>query len=566
MKKKNVLIFMFAFVFMVLCFQFPNKTTAKAEEKFILTSPTQIVAIEDSIFVADKTTGKLVKYAKDITPSSQGVQPLATIELTDIKTLEACQNGIVVLTQNASSSKLYLIDTNLSSVSEITFELDYSSSLAKVVDIAIKDSTFYALRDSGDIDQFTFISSTKLSLAGTHSKQNYMSEQQNQIIGIDIIDGNFSFKTTTESYFLAIPGLTKQLKLQLSENETFVFSSGKYAITSSGNIVDASVAGSSVIFTYEGNPSGFFATGNEIYITDSLNHSICLVDAENKTITDLQINEEILLNNLSPENYIQIKVNEVTPLYNQPYSITPTLSVNVHTNLNVIATYNNYYYCLVIENGENHFLFLNTTTSNFEVIEVGLKETIYTAITACHIYSLPTTLDNNLSLGSISPGQEITVASLTTISNSKGELFYLIKYNETYGFVRSTFFQSTKGAVELTTPCNAKIKRATTLFENADGTGSILSLEKGTRVALLEEISPTKQYVLAEYQDTDGIVYKGYIFTEDIAKDGLSTLQILGLVLVGSNIILLTIILLIKKQSRKWEVSSPDKDDVPSVE
>ena len=130
----------------------------------------------------------------------------------------------------------------------------------------------------------------------------------------------------------------------------------------------------------------------------------------------------------------------------------------------------------------------------------------------------------------------------------------MVEVDGTFGFIKYSAVQSTRGNYELTTPCNAKIKRATTLFENADGTTIIITLEKGTRVAMQEETAPTKDYIRIEYQDTNGIIYSGYVLADDIDPDGLSTLQILGLILVGTNLALLITILAIKRNSRKWKV------------
>ena len=560
---KKIIIPLFFFVVLALGFLFPapNKTT-KANTSYTLISPTSIVATSSHVYVADDATGKLLKYSLTTSPSVNGLVPESSLNLAGIKKMILKDDSIIAFTKTDGTASLYLIDLNLTLATQITFNSSYSLML--VTDIAVNGTYLYALRDGGDIDQFTFLSSTNLSSPVTYDKQNYLNDQSIEFTMLDVVDGSFSLKSNSFSYKLETsPSLSALPETSLTDNESYLFSSGDYAVTSAGRVIKNSSF--STLTSLFQEISGFYADSNHIYFASKATHQILKFNISTEELTDLRVNAEINLNNLGANNFKNIKLTQEADLYFKPYSITPTKTLPAHTTLNVVAIYNNFYYCLVVENGKNEFLFLNTSSSSFEVLDTGTNNTMFTATRKCNIYTYPTTIVDNKNniISTINASEETIILTSSTITNSLGELFYLTKTGENYGFIRSNFLQSTKGTVELTSPCNAKTKRSTTLFECSDGTGTILTLEKGTRITLLEETSPTKTYILAEYQDPDGIVYTGYLLAEDISTDGLSTLQILGIILILSNIAILTVILIIKKRSKKWKVNiTPDAPPV----
>jgi len=552
---------------LLLIFTFPAITTSvMAAESYTLLSPTALTHHENYIYVADDATGQLLKYPDTQNPAAIGAQPTAKISLADIKKLVATENGILVLTKSTNETNLYLIDFNLANSTKVSFISSYTTE--SIIDFTAIGTIIYALQDTGDIDVFT-ISGSSLSRPDRIPKAHLQYIQdESLILNIDVLGSNLMVRTPSIIYFFNpddgnnFEAITVTKELVLTSGETFLFTSGDYAITSTGRLVKVSVAETLKYVSKE--VSGFYADVEHLYLSNKPTHQLLVFNCSQNTLTDLNINAEISLNYLSPKNFIQLKLTTDTLMYYKPYSITSTKVLPINSTINVVATYKNFYYCLIVENNLNTFLYLNKDSTTFEVIDAGTNDINFTATRTCNVYSLPSTIidETNTVLGSVPASFETTILSASTISNTSGELFYLTKYNGTYGFIRSNFLQSTRGTVELTVPCNAKTKRTTTLFESQDGIGEIIELEKGTRIALLEETSPTKNYILAEYQDPKGVVYKGYILVEDVKTDGLSTLQILGLVLVGTNILLLTIIIIIKKRSKKWKVAP--KDDSPS--
>lgn len=529
-------------------------------------SPTAITYTENSIFVADEHYNKILKFDGNIIPSSSGVTPTASISLSGVEKLLPTENGIVALTLSPTP-QLILLDHDLTSTTPITFSPAYNT-LSQMTDIAYYDSNFYILRSGGDIDKFSFTTSSTLQLStpGTFAKETYLPNSNDNIVMFDAIENGFLLKSSTKSFKMSLSGITPQnettqTETTLTGGETFKFTSKNYALTSTGRIIDTSTG--KTLTTYTQEISGFYTTATDIFMTSKSTHKIIKLNLATKTPKDLQINPEIQPTFLAPNEFINLKTNSETQLFYKPYSVSATKIVPHNTHLNVIATYENFYYCLLVSDTDNQLLWLNKDDQTFEIVPYGNCNTTYTATRTCSIYELPSTkLDSaNSVLCVVSASQDVSVLSSNTICNSKGELFYLAKSGDALGFIRSNYLQSTRGTVELTTPCNAKTKRGTVLYESPDGTKEIITLENGTRIALLEDASPTKEYLLAEFQDTKGIVYSGYILSDDVSTDGLTTLQILGCVLVGTNIALLTIILVIKKHSKKWKISPP-KDTI----
>lgn len=548
-------------------FPIHTKFNASAETPTIsIISPTTITCAQNSIYCFDEHFNKIFKFDCDITPSASGVTPTASIALSGVKKLVPTNNGIVAFV-TTPEPQLLLLDYELTSSTPISFSPAYPS-LSQTTDISFYDSNFYILRGDGDIDKFSFLTNTTLQLStpGTFAKETYLPNSDDTIKMFDAIENGFLLKSSTKSYKMSLSDIspqseTTQAETTLTNGETFLFASNKFALTSTGRILNTST-NETIALTAQ-SISGFYATDTDIYMSAKDTHQILKLNLTTKTTIDLQINPEIQPSYLSANEFISIKTTAETDLFFKPYSISATKTIPANTHLNVIATYDNFYYCLLISENKNQFLWLNSSVNTFEIIPNGTCNTTYTATRTCSVFALPTTIldESNSVLCVISASQDVTVLSSNTISNSNGELFYLAKSGDFLGFVRFNSVQSTRGTVELTTPCNAKTKRETVLYESPDGTGEILTLEKGTRISLLEDASPTKDYLLAEFQDTKGIVYTGYIFSDDVSTDGLTTLQILGFVLIGTNIALLATILIIKKNSKKWKITPP-KDTI----
>ena len=533
-------------MFAIPCAFFPSaKILASSQElSTYLVSPSKMVVSGSMLFIADENNNTVSRFDNKVRT--------AEIELPNIKKMVLLNDELFVLT----TTTLYSLNLNLTTKTEISFPQSYP--ISAISDFSVSDTSLYILRDNGDID--TLGLSEGVATSPTTISRTYLEHINNEsvtIIGIDYIDSKLSLNSSSACYLLDPAEQTVTIELSLSSGEEIAFKNAEYVITTTGKLINIST--NSRLNLPTTNITGFTSSSDSVYYCSSKTHQVFKMNPETGATSDLGLNPEIEVNHFSKDSFIHIKAKENIKLFYMPYSVTESAVIETGTKLTIVGSFSNFYYCFYTDGETNRFLFLNKDESSYEELDISKGNLNFTATRTSNIYSLPSTIidNNNKVISTLSASEEITVLNLTTIQNSAGELFFLVKVGNDYGFIRSNFLQSTKGAVELTTPCDAKTKRETTLFENADGTGKILDLRKGTRIALLEEISPTKDYVLAEFQDTNGVIYTGYIFTEDIDPDGLSTLQILGLILVGTNLALLLTILLIKKRSKKWKVSTP---------
>ena len=535
----------------------PLKTTVKAhasgEYQNYLISPASIVATEEHIFIADSWTNEIILY--DLTSKER----LSSVNLSGVKQLKISGDKLYALatTNVDNETAIFTYNLSLQNQTKLSFPISYLAN-GSPIDFVVLNDEIKVLKTDGNlnatIDSFTIEEASLVQKpfeSATISSFNFnaaikdlisMNIHTTEIIVI-FKTGVFAYDTSTyQSRTIFTP----------TENTYITQSSEDYVILSNGKIIQ--LESGEVVATSLKTCSGIANVGNKVYIANKDSHQILGLDSG--TLIDLSLNPDISPTLFNAKNFKHIKLTSSALLKLKPYSVEANRSVEAGKHLTIVGELENYYYCLYVGE-ENEFLYLDKSTNNFEEIEIGSVSTSYVVIVNSYIRKFPSSKQNsNPAIGEnqIHASETIIVKNSTIIKNNREELFYLVEYNGEFGFIKYSAVQSTRGQYTLTTPCNAKIKRATTLFENADGTGEIIALLKGTRIAMQEETAPTKDYIKIEYQDENGIIYSGYVLSDDIDPDGLSTLQILGLILVGTNLALLITILVIKRNSKKWKV------------
>lgn len=542
---KKFLLITICLIFSLTCFiQLSYQNThvsAAGEYEDYLISPTAIAVSDNNLFVFDEWENELILY--DLSTKER----MASVTLSGVSKLKISGDKLYAL-RNTSETEMSLSVFNFSLENQGTLNFQAGN---QYIDFVISGLSLTALKANGDIHYFS-ISETTLNYQYTResSAWEFPDLVSRHLIGMNhegdnvtliFTNGIYSYNTET----------SQSTKIYAVPNETTITHSTEQHIRLSDKTIVKIQSGEAVA-TINSNCSAIADNGNKIYLSNKDSHQVFV--AEDGVSNDICLNPDIEPTMFTRENFKHIKLTAPAYLKLKPYSVNAKSTLNAGKHLTIIGESGNYYYCLVV--GEtNGLLFLEKATTLFEEIEIGFISTEYVVTVPTQIRSLPSTLtDNNNSLKDVHAGETVVVKNSTIIKNSKDELFYLVEIDGGFGFIKYSAVQSTRGNYELTTPCNAKTKRATTLFENADGTGEIIKLEKGTRIAMQEETAPTKDYVKIEYQDTNGIIYSGYVLADDIDPDGLSTLQILGLILVGTNLALLVTIIAIKRNSKKWKV------------
>lgn len=529
-----------------------NVAEASGDYQNYLISPTSIIATEDKLFVADEWANELILY--DLTSKER----LASVTLSGVKKLKISGDKLYALANNNSEIALYAYNLSLQEAQVLSFPSTYQTNGAPI-DFVVSEDEIKVLNSDGEesatIDNFT-IKNSKLEqilfTSATLSSLGFTNDIKELIaMNITLSEIILVFKTGVYAYNTSTYKLSENY---LPSNGVIItHGSENHIMLSNGEIVNLN--SKETVTTDQTSCSGITSVGNKVYITNKTTHQVFIV--ESGSLKDLSLNPEIEPTMFEAKSFKHIKLLASADLKLKPYSVETKRTVESGKHLTVIGETENYYYCLYV--GEtNEFLYLEKNNNYYEIIEIGEISTSYIVIVNTHIRAFPSSKTNgNPVIGENSPlhaSEIVIVKNSTIIQNSSEELFYLVEYDGEFGFIKYSAVQSTRGQYALTTPCNAKIKRATTLFENADGTSELITLNKGTRIAMQEETAPTKDYIKIEYQDENGIIYSGYVLADDIDPDGLSTLQILGLVLVGTNFALLATILIIKRKSKKWKV------------
>ena len=548
----------------------PNKTNtkiSKAASSTPLVSPTCIQVIDDDIFVYDSSSGILYKRNKNA-PAQGEPSPdfLASVSVPGLISMQATTSGdLLALTETNGEKAFVIIQNNLTSVTPVTLSLP-SYQLNMVIAFSYENQKVSALKTNGEIDTFA-LSGNHLTLVttGTITKTNLnlINEEQNPLKHIKKKQDNLYLATDYTIYQVNTSSWQVQNVYHTPNNTNTILS---VSVNSSLNVL---LSGGIIAFV--GGQTTHHAMGTELnflhaspngtlYASSKSTHQIFMV--EGTSLTDLKFNETItpVLFNTAELKFASVK--ESCGLYLQPYSITPSATLNSGDQVVIIGTAPtgyNYYLCLyVLPNGTSQILYLKKDAGlNFYAGPSSQTVTL-ASIRKLSVYTYPSQSVNTLNqeLTTIPAGTEITAASTTIFNGADGNLYYLVSYGGKTGYALSSCLQPLKGTVELTLNCNAKTKRETILYEDENGTTPIFSLPQNTRISLKEDISPNKTYTLVQYETETGITYTGYIFTDDINPDGLSTLQVLGITLVCVNLVVLSLILIVKIRSKKWKRTS----------
>lgn len=544
----------------------PKKTSYAINAQTPLISPSNIETVGEHIFVYDSSTHLLFKRLSTTPEETQpSPQILASVMVPNIIGMQAISSGdILILTENDGAKEFKLASFDLDSILPVT--LSHSSyQVDMVANFAYYDGKVYALKNNGEIDIFT-LSGTTLSLnAGTITKTNLslINQESAPLKFIQVADNTLFLATNQKIFKVNISSLsvTKEYETTAEIICTDYNNGTLYALMSGG--IMASKPNDSGIATINlGKELNFLhaSSSGQIFVSSSGTHQI--FSATGSTLKDLKFNETISPVLYGTTTLKFAKANEQSGLFLQPYSITPSFNLAINEDIVIIgeapSPYNYYYVLYQDSTGNNHYLYLKKDANITINADPSSASVQIVTIRKSKIFTYPSVCTDatNKELITIPAGSELTANSSTILVGAGEELFYLVSYQGKVGYLLVSSAQPLKGAVEFSLKCDAKTKRATTIFENADGTNEIISLNKNTRISLQEELSPNKDYILIKYEAENGITYSGYIFADDIDPDGLSTLQILGISLVGVNILVLSLILIVKIRSKKWKRTS----------
>ncbi len=567
----------------------PNYATANTEviQTTYLKSPTLVQATSQNLYVFDSYSKKLSAY------SISTKTALKTSEW-NAEVIGMCYSGnnLFCLIAEDNENSIYEIDlqtlqkTKLQYAQKIsTFTAVYNSELG------VNELYLYTLKSDGSSNTIDITYHNPLTKTNQLQWQNSIAStifNEATITSLCVVSGKLYYSILQDEQSSSPQASIHKLQ---KDELGGVYQSTPQNASITTQVTSLTVSGSTSVAVLANNNLVIGATAesySEVTIPKYITmHSACVVN-DGIYITD-SINQKIYVYSIASD-YTNLFLKNTTPspivvgaqnnqhkylcltsnasLYISPYATTSSVDVPSGTHLIVIAQnspeYSDFYYCIYTNGTTNQYLYLPKTASytNLNTKNVSVLAKVMSA-SNCKLYSLPSTItdSNNVVLEELPSQSNITQIVAQVVTNAKGEDYYVVTTpSGNTGYIRYTHITTAYSQVATKKlKCNGKTKRATSLYVLSGSSTStysdeeiaefnVLALSGNTRVVLNEKINPSKKYTYITYQTEDGSTFNGYILTEDIKADALTSMQIIGIVLVLINIALLVVILVIKKR------------------
>lgn len=226
------------------------------------------------------------------------------------------------------------------------------------------------------------------------------------------------------------------------------------------------------------------------------------------------------------------------------------------------AEFSGYIYATYISEGQNQYGYVKKD----DVIIKPITEYNYKvrAMVDTQIYSYPSNIidDNNSKIAGVSKDSIITIKTdAGKILNGGQQFVYVQLEDGTTGYMSTGTISNIIDKKEQKSNTNATIIRQTILYQNSNGTGAQLTLEKDTRVTISGKLNPKSKYTKVMYQTNEGEQITGYVLTKDLSSDGLTTLQIIGIILLVINGIILILITGFYSYGKRQIKNKPQSDN-----
>ena len=501
-----------------------------------------------------------------------------------------------------TSPKILILNENLDSIANI-IEINFTGSL----DREIKEQLFEILisysNESTDYVNMLFICKTGiygLNLQKSLFNQTLITledrcsfyreiekENEDDIVSILNVDlyKNFDRKFLFMSYTKTAPNgsitsLTKIYEINVA--------------VGIGSIFDKK-------FEFETNNSSYFCV-SENTLTYPFNQDINKICLNFELVTDelksyvnvsiLKSGEEdaITISNptlkvrfLAESEFKIAKTNKNTPLLSSPWNSNGIFDILSNTDVIIIGNgyiegnstlIEDYKYCLLTISGQNKLGYIKSSDIDYKreipLTDYDFKNCKVIANTA--LYSLPTkVLGDNIAgintkiITEISSNEDVKVIDALCKYNSNGSIFLKVQVGDNVGYIESNQVQN-KRTSNIFSINDATVKLDNTyVYLKEDASSEILiTLKAGDRVKVLESKNKATGFCLIEFHDDLGNTITGYVNADHIKNDKISTMQIIGGILIISNVIILIVVMRIifkKMDSNNKKSFSSDEED-----
>lgn len=563
----------------------------------LLYSPQYIAANDNYIFVYDSYDSLIKCYQ---TTSLDLRQDYPTLTASDVVKLHVADDLLFVLKNNPCVVEVYdannftLIDSYSPTIGNVNNFAIYKTSENNITlvftefdAINLENSIeVINLQNSENIWQFingslTIDAERKLTLKTPISHIEISPSSAENEINLVFSSDNSVYYMTINPTELALPdytypnlelGITEQIldvvRLNYNENSYLAVICQNEIRVYKENFSSNYTADYEFRYTFASSLShNFTSFGNLIYISDNLNQCVNLLSLtgtdQDYTLTfdnqELISNDELSTVDIEPQNFTYYRTVSATNIYQTPFSTSPILEISegeMVCEIKDVKIGENYLedfvYCIYTSNSQNYYGFIKTTDllqleqSSFNLTQVKVYSNT-------NLYKLPSRLvdDTNTKLSTFSTVTTLTVISNTVNNNySAGDdKFILVQTQDgTIGFVESLRTLASSG-VQTMVSCNATITHQTNVYLEANDDSAVIdTINEGQRVKIEDGQNTNARYIKITYNNASGEEITGYVLADNVSRDSWSTLQIIGLVFVGLNIIFLIVLLFVKKK------------------
>lgn len=193
--------------------------------------------------------------------------------------------------------------------------------------------------------------------------------------------------------------------------------------------------------------------------------------------------------------------------------------------------------------------FASPITSNASALEAGQAATVITSY--CYVYETPSLESDKLSKTEIDGSKTPILLKhndIVTVESITGDFAKIQEYE---GYVYKYYLTQNKSQ-DIYPVFNATVRNSSIIFD-MDLNDSGFVATKDTRVYIYQGFDDTKEYTAVQVVLEDSSLYHGYILTENIKPDGVSSLLIVAITIIMAAVTIITSIWFIRKKSKKKE-------------
>ena len=550
----------------------PTSATSATVEDFYLLSPTLVAHSSGVSFVFDSASNKLKTIQNEQIVLSETLQtaPIRMVAF-DSNLFVFFQNKIELRvfdnsqqTPTLQKQTLFALDKTSTPVPS-SAQFNFQNVFQTAYDFAVVQESQNAYSVFVQAKEGNNLEIQKLDVAYHPTEQVFTCDYTNTIYNSVSLAGNqisspvlrFGAIETSSGYSFLCATQTSLHLVQTDPTLTCTTLSSTQALA---------VVGTSTGFAYT-TTNGTILTNEDGVQTNTSNLGVSSLASENQSVfgaieSSAQVvqifpSEQVVFKNNftapqqnswnTAQNLAYLTTNKSTLLKEFPYSISG-ISLPAGTDLVVLAgeqeSYPQMAYVTLVWNQGNIRGFVSL--QDVSVLSASAQNISVRTLVDSKLFTIPSAVEDaqNVVVENLPKDSTLKVIhNVACIQNGGNSFLFVETQSGKTGFVLSSNIGSLLQNKKQKKSANATVVRDTYLCANPDGTSPQLLVQKDTRVKISGKLNPKIKYTRVTFQGNDGSTYEGYIKTADLVSDGLTTLQIVGVVLLSiSGVVLLFVV------------------------